>query len=76
MQHVLRTLKNPNHNYKKEEEGAVGRASDYFLNYLNWGLDLLFDGTEHALKKIIVHNNLPVHPHFGFYDRCNFVLHF
>jgi hypothetical protein len=45
---------------------------DYFYNYFRLGLDVLFDGEEHTVKKFILHTNFPTHPHFNRYVRCNY----
>lgn len=47
---------------------------DYFFNYFELGFDLLFDGTSHKVKKIILHTNLIGTADFQKYNKCNFVL--
>ena len=38
------------------------------------GLDLLFDGERHRIKKIVLHTNVHDHASFGVYNRCHFNL--
>ena len=38
------------------------------------GLDLLFEGQTHRIKKIILHTNAPDHASFGVYNKCHFTL--
>ena len=46
----------------------------YFYNYYHLGIDILFDGARHTVKKIICHSNFPGHADFGTYQRCHFRL--
>ena len=39
------------------------------------GLDLLFCGRTHRLKKIVLHTNLPNHVSFGMYNKCCFLIY-
>ena len=39
------------------------------------GLDVLFCGTTHRIKKMVLHTNLPTHASFGTYTKCHFTLH-
>jgi hypothetical protein len=55
---------------------ACFRTRDYFLNYFGLGLDLLVDGNTSRIRKIVVHTNVPGHPEFGHYNKCNFELVF
>eukprot|EP00929_Paragymnodinium_shiwhaense_P026604 TRINITY_DN15795_c0_g1_i2.p1 TRINITY_DN15795_c0_g1~~TRINITY_DN15795_c0_g1_i2.p1 ORF type:complete len:459 (+),score=86.21 TRINITY_DN15795_c0_g1_i2:455-1831(+) len=48
---------------------------DYFYNYFNLGLDVMFDGSTHLAKKIVLHTNPPSHERFSRYSRCFFELH-
>ena len=48
------------------------RPNDYFYNYFRLGLDILIDGERHDVKKFVLHSNIPSHPLFSKYDRCNF----
>nr|CAG4636205.1 EOG090X06XP [Eubosmina coregoni]SVE69825.1 EOG090X06XP [Eubosmina coregoni] len=48
--------------------------SDYFYNYFTLGLDALFDGKYHRLKKLVLHTNYPGHYNFNMYHRCEFKL--
>jgi len=43
---------------------------DYYYNYYNLGLDVLFDGCSHLVKKVILHTNPPTHELFTRYTRC------
>ena len=36
----------------------------YFYNYFDLGVDLLFDGLEHRVIKIVLHTNFPSHHDF------------
>ena len=40
------------------------------------GLDILFDGQTHKVKKFVLHTNVPGHPDFNVYAKCNFMLVF
>ena len=58
-------------------EGGAGRGgkfrpNDYFYNYFSLGVDILIDGEKHDVKKFVLHTNIPSHPLFSKYDRCNF----
>mmetsp|Transcript_9994 Transcript_9994/g.12473 ORF Transcript_9994/g.12473 Transcript_9994/m.12473 type:complete len:203 (+) Transcript_9994:162-770(+) len=48
------------------------KSSDYFFNYFDHGIDLLFDCEFHTVKKIILHSNFPGHPEFSIYRKCLF----
>lgn len=37
------------------------QPNDYFYNYFHLGIDVLFDGSTHRCKKIILHSNVPGH---------------
>lgn len=45
---------------------------DYFFNYFKYGMDILFDGRTHLVKKFILWTNLPTHPQFIAYSKCHF----
>lgn len=47
-------------------------CSDYFYNYFDLGVDLLFDGNSHTLKKIVMHTNQPENMLFNEYVRSHF----
>ncbi|ESO04072.1 hypothetical protein HELRODRAFT_187040 [Helobdella robusta] len=47
-------------------------TSDYFFNYLNYGVDILFDARTHVVKKLVMHTNFPNHFNFNIYYRCHF----
>ncbi|GJJ75722.1 hypothetical protein EMPS_08080 [Entomortierella parvispora] len=63
--------------YDRSDQPAEGsqQPNDYFYNYFHLGIDVLFDGSTHRCKKIVMHNNLPGHFDFQSYKRCPFVLH-
>ncbi|KAH1266916.1 UPF0183 protein [Glycine max] len=50
-------------------------CGDYFYNYFTRGLDILFDGQTHKIKKFVLHTNFPGHADFNSYIKCNFVIH-
>ncbi|KAL9248837.1 PHAF1 protein-like protein [Drosera capensis] len=50
-------------------------CGDYFYNYFTRGLDILFDGQTHRIKKFVLHTNYPGHSDFNSYIKCNFVIH-
>ncbi|KNC82542.1 hypothetical protein SARC_05169 [Sphaeroforma arctica JP610] len=59
----------------KGRPSQVGtHCSDYFYNYFDLGIDVLFDAERHTVKKIVLHTNLPSHLDFGIYHKCNFSL--
>jgi hypothetical protein len=49
-------------------------CGDYFYNYFTRGLDILFDGETHKVKKFVLHTNYPGHADFNSYIKCNFVI--
>ncbi|KAA3457534.1 UPF0183 protein isoform X2 [Gossypium australe] len=49
-------------------------CADYFYNYFTRGLDILFDGQTHKVKKFVLHTNYPGHADFNSYIKCNFVI--
>ncbi|KAJ6420196.1 hypothetical protein OIU84_030160 [Salix udensis] len=49
-------------------------CGDYFYNYFTRGLDILFDGQTHRIKKFVLHTNYPGHADFNLYIKCNFVI--
>nr|CAG4642540.1 EOG090X06XP [Evadne anonyx] len=82
---VLTMLGAPSRVFYKDEDKmrihspqAYRRApapfSDYFYNYFTLGLDALFDGKYHRLKKFVLHTNYPGHYNFNMYHRCEFKL--
>ncbi|XP_028096177.1 UPF0183 protein At3g51130-like isoform X4 [Camellia sinensis] len=50
-------------------------CGDYFYNYFTRGLDILFDGQAHKIKKFVLHTNYPGHADFNLYIKCNFVIY-
>ncbi|KAJ3159729.1 hypothetical protein HDU86_001379 [Geranomyces michiganensis] len=57
-----------------ESESDEDGVGDYFWNYFDLGIDLLFSGTQHALKKIIMHANAVGHWEFTQYIKCEFII--
>ena len=57
--------------YRTAEE-ASKFAQDYFWNYFSLGFDVLFDGTSHVVKKLVLHTNLLNHYLSMKFSRCNF----
>ena len=51
---------------------GASAVPDYFYGYPSRGLDLLFCGASHRLKKVVLHTNIPGHPDFNLYCKCNF----
>jgi len=49
-----------------------GEIHDYFFNYFDSGVDILFDATSHTIKRILLHTNIPGHMHFSHYRKCHF----
>ncbi|XP_074564334.1 PHAF1 protein At3g51130 [Curcuma longa] len=50
-------------------------CGDYFYNYFSRGLDILFDGQTHRIKKFVLHTNVLGHSDFDSYMKCNFVIY-
>ncbi|KAG5534594.1 hypothetical protein RHGRI_022645 [Rhododendron griersonianum] len=50
-------------------------CGDYFYNYFSRGLDILFDGQTHKIKKFVLHTNFPGHADFNSYIKCNFSIY-
>ncbi|KAF7110132.1 hypothetical protein CFC21_110285 [Triticum aestivum] len=50
-------------------------CGDYFYNYFSRGIDILFDGQTHKIKKFVLHTNFPGHSDFNSYMKCNFVIY-
>lgn len=61
---VLQLLGNPNKEFY--------RADCLVLNYLELGIDLVFDSTSSSLTKISLNSNNPKMPDFCFSERCFF----
>ncbi|EIE18598.1 UPF0183-domain-containing protein [Coccomyxa subellipsoidea C-169] len=49
-------------------------GADYFYSYHSRGLDILFSGKTHTVRKFVLHTNVPGHPDFNVYAKCNFTL--
>ncbi|CAK8688040.1 phagosome assembly factor 1-like [Clavelina lepadiformis] len=82
-QDVLSEIGNPCQTFYKLEDKmkihssrahkmAPSDHSDYFYNYFTLGLDILFDGSTHKVKKFILHSNHPGHYNFNIYYRSEF----
>eukprot|EP01135_Chromosphaera_perkinsii_P007843 Nk52_evm35s1020 gene=Nk52_evmTU35s1020 len=56
------------------EGSGVSNCSDYFYNYFDFGIDILFDSQRHSAKKFILHSNFPGHSDFDRYFKCNFFI--
>lgn len=50
-------------------------CGDYFYNYFTRGVDVLFDGQTHKIKKFVLHTNYPGHADFNSYIKCNFIIY-
>ncbi|KAF9906021.1 hypothetical protein EC991_001103 [Linnemannia zychae] len=57
----------------KPAEGSQ-QPNDYFYNYFHLGMDILFDGSTHRCKKIVMHTNVPGHFDFQSYKRCPYII--
>ncbi|KAL0021548.1 hypothetical protein WJX77_007325 [Trebouxia sp. C0004] len=62
-------------NTRGAQQQVSDSPADYFYNYFDRGLDVLFCGTTHRIKKMVLHTNLPNHTSFGTYTKCHFTLH-
>jgi hypothetical protein len=90
VQHVLSELGTPSSTYDKTEDkmkihrgqnntkqnshNKTETTSDYFYNYFGLGIDILFDGETHTVKKIVAHTNIPGQSSFNQYSRCHYQL--
>lgn len=73
-QEVLSELGSPETIYTKVDDHMKLHApnseedtSDYFYNYFHLGLDILFDGISHRVKKFVFHTNFPSHYLFNWF---------
>eukprot|EP00850_Spirogloea_muscicola_P013501 SM000092S24469 [mRNA] locus=s92:56715:59742:+ [translate_table: standard] len=57
-----------------EERPQTALCGDYLYHYRTRGLDIVFHGQTHRIKKFVLHANQPGHPDFNLYIRCNFVI--
>lgn len=48
--------------------------TDYFFNYFDYGVDILFDGRLHVVKKFVLWTNLPSQPDFVRYSKCHYLI--
>ena len=79
-QDVISLLGPPSRIFNKEEDKMKIHTNtytgvpctDYFYNYFNLGIDILFDSQSHLVKKFILHTNYPSHYEFNQYAKCNF----
>jgi hypothetical protein len=55
--------------------GSASGPADYYFCYAERGIDVLFCGSSHRLKKLVLHANAPGHPDFGLYRKCSFRVH-
>lgn len=56
--------------HNSSEDTIGNKCQDYFYNYANHGIDLLFDAVTHRIKKIVLHCNFPGHSEFLQYTLC------
>ena len=68
VQKLLIGLKNPNMVFYKED------GSGYFLNYTNFGMDVMISEETQQVIKFILHTNYPIDTCFGTFERCMFNL--
>eukprot|EP00123_Amoebidium_parasiticum_P000783 comp11683_c0_seq1/m.6221 comp11683_c0_seq1/g.6221 ORF comp11683_c0_seq1/g.6221 comp11683_c0_seq1/m.6221 type:complete len:426 (-) comp11683_c0_seq1:175-1452(-) len=80
-QDVLSEIGPPSKVFYKEEDKmkiharsakSSTKCSDYFYNYFDLGLDILFSATTHTVTKFVLHTNFPCHYDFNVYQKCNF----
>ncbi|KAF9055457.1 hypothetical protein BDZ89DRAFT_1088063 [Hymenopellis radicata] len=64
--------------HHKEDQRMSIHANDqanndtgYFYNYFQHGIDFLISSSDHVVRKIILHTNIPGSPLFQRYKRCN-----
>lgn len=85
VQDVLSEIGSPCQTFYKSEDKMLIHSShvrkfttfqhsDYFFNYITLGIDILFDGCNHTVKKFVLHTNHPSHYNFNIYYRCDFKL--
>jgi hypothetical protein len=43
---------------------------DYFFNFFDLGIDLLFDARCHSVRKMVLHTNCPEHADFNDYSKA------
>ena len=63
-----------NNNMSKNNDNKTETTSDYFYNYFSLGMDILFDGETHTVKKVVLHTNIPGQSAFNQYSRCHYQL--
>ena len=70
---ISNTQNNDENDYKHNTNANIHLMhQDYFFNYIDLGLDILFDGYSHVVKKFILHTNNIGHPDFNRWCKCNF----
>lgn len=85
VQDVMSSIGSPSRVFYKSEDKmkihspnahrkTISLKSDYFYNYFNMGMDILFDAKHNKVKKFIMHTNFPGHYNFNMYHRCEFSL--
>ncbi|CAK4087690.1 unnamed protein product [Aphanomyces euteiches] len=72
-QDVISELGAPSSTYYKTSLDPSECSGEYFHNYPELGLDILYSGS-HAVSKIILRTNIPGHSEFNTYLKCNFRL--
>jgi hypothetical protein len=74
-QEVISSLGKPEGVYHRLD--ASGKlpspTGDYYYNYYRLGVDIMFDGVLHTVKRMVFHANHPQDTHFGRYSRCHVV---
>jgi len=55
-------------------ETTSSTSIDYFYNYFGLGIDILFRGDTHQVRKIVLHTNFCGSKDFNVYSRCNFFI--
>jgi hypothetical protein len=61
---------------RRQVKDAESGNDDYFLNYFELGLDVLVNGSNNTVRKVILRTNLLAHPAFGQYEKCSFTVKF
>ncbi|KAH9943487.1 UPF0183-domain-containing protein [Epithele typhae] len=56
--------------HARATQGDAHADGDYFYNYQQHGIDFLISGATHAVKKVVLHSNVPGTPLFQRYKRC------
>ncbi|KAF0720266.1 Aste57867_453 [Aphanomyces stellatus] len=72
-QEIVSELGPPASTFFKSSVDPSSSSGEYFHNYPDLGLDILYSGW-HAASKIILRTNIPGHREFNSYIKCNFRL--